>query len=36
MDSTGILSTAAFGISCSVIPVEYGLTITGFLPLVAS
>ena len=36
MDSIGILSTAALGMSCSVMPVEYGFTTAGFLPLIDS
>ena len=36
IDNTGILSTLAFGISCSVMPVEYGFTTVGFLPLIDS
>ena len=36
MDRIGILSTAALGMSCSVMPVEYGLMTTGFLPLTDS
>ena len=30
VDKIGILSTAALGMSCSVIPVEYGVMITGW------
>ena len=33
MDRTGILSTAALGMSCSVMPVENGLTTVGVLVL---
>ena len=36
MDRIGILSTAALGISCSVMPVENGVMTTGCLPFTES
>ena len=36
MERIGILSTEALGISDSVMPVDHGLTITGFFGLTAS
>ncbi len=36
MDRIGILSTDALGISDSVMPVDQGLTITGFFGLTES
>ena len=36
MDRIGILSTAALGMSGSVMPVDQGLIITGFFPFTDS
>ncbi|HWX33467.1 MAG TPA: hypothetical protein VNZ53_39320 [Steroidobacteraceae bacterium] len=36
IDNTGILSTAAFGITCSVTPVDNGVMTIGFLPFTES